>query len=65
MWRRPSWAARSFMSRTNAGREPEMPSASVTAASLALSSIRPSNRSDTRIRSPGRRLIFDSIGAAR
>ena len=65
MWRRPSSAARSFMSRTNAGREPEMPSASVTAASLALSSIRPSNRSDTRIRSPGRRLILDSIGAAR
>ena len=35
------------------------------AASLALSSIRASNRSRTCIRSPGRRSIFDSAAAAR
>jgi hypothetical protein len=53
-----------FISRTNAAREPLMCSASVTAASLADSSIRPRSRSATDICSPGRRLSLDSIGAA-
>ena len=52
------------MSRTNALREPETPSASVTAASLPDSSSRPRIRSETFIRSPGCRPILDSIGEA-
>ena len=50
--------------RRSASREPEMPSASVSAASLALSSMSASSRSLTRMRSPGRRLICDSTGRA-
>ena len=56
--------ARRFIWRTNAIREPPTCSASVTAASLADSSIRPRSRSATDSRSPGRRLSLDSIGAA-
>jgi hypothetical protein len=56
--------ARLFIIRTNAARVPATCSASVTAASLADSSISPRTRSATDSRSPGRRLSFDSIGAA-
>ena len=45
-------AARAFISATNASREPETPSARVTAASFALSSSSASSRSCTVMRSP-------------
>ncbi len=52
------------MAATKRLRVPDTPSAIVAAASLALSSISASSRSSTRIRSPLRRLIFDSTGRA-
>jgi hypothetical protein len=60
----PSSIARAFISSTKAEREPDTPSASVTAASFALSRSSATSRSRTRMRSPRRRPIFDSIEPA-
>ena len=62
--RRPSAFARRFISLTNAGVDPIVPTASVAAASLALGSSVARRRSRTLMRSPLRRPICDSAGAA-
>src|SRR5918994_929487 len=59
---RPSAPAVLFISRTNFGTEPDTPSASVTAASLALGSSSAYRRSRTDIRSPGESPARDSNG---
>ena len=56
----PSCFAVRFMRRTNAASDPSMPIASVSAASLALGTIRPSSRSRPETRRPARSPAVDS-----